>query len=69
MKISELKIICMQAIEVAEARERKLGKEKVAALPYKETPLGELQILFSELSELASDAQLWDLSDDDTEFN
>lgn len=69
MKISELKTICMQAIVAAEARERKLGKEKVAALPYKETPLGELQILFSELSELASDAQLWDLSDDDADFS
>lgn len=69
MKVSELKTICMQAIEAAEARERKLGKEKVAALPYKKTPLGELQILFSELSELAGDAQLWNLNDDDAEFN
>lgn len=69
MKISELKALCIKAIEAAEARERKLGREKVAALPYKETPLGELQILLSELSELASDAQLWDLGDDNLELS
>jgi len=65
MKLSEIKAICINAIEDAEARERKLGKEKLAALPYRQTPLGELQILFSELSELATDAQLWDLTEDD----
>ena len=54
-----------EAIEEAEARERKMGKDKLAALPYRQTPLGELQALFSELSEFATDAQLWDLSDED----
>jgi len=42
-----------------------MGKEKLAALPYRQTPLGELQTLFSELSELTTDAQLWDLTDED----
>ena len=69
MKLSELKALCIKAIETAEAHERKMGKDKLSALPYWETPLGELQILFSELSELTSDAQLWDLSDDDSEFS
>ena len=65
MKLSELKALCIKAIEEAEARERKMGKEKLAALPYRQTPLGELQALFSELSELATDAQLWDLTEED----
>lgn len=64
MKLSELKAICIKAIEEAESRERKMGKEKLAALPYRQTPLGELQALFNELSELATDAQLWDLADE-----
>ncbi len=64
---SELKALGIKAIEEADvvARERKMGKEKLAALPYRQTPLGELQALFNELSELATDAQLWDLSDED----
>ena len=62
---SELKALGIKAIEEAEAMERKMGKEKLAALPYRQTPLGELQALFNELSELATDAQLWDLSDED----
>ena len=64
MKLSELKALCIKAIDEAEARERKMGKENVAALAYRQTPLGELQVLFTELSELASDAQLWDLTDE-----
>ena len=67
MKLPELKAICIKAIDEAEARERKMGKAKLVELPYRQTPLGELQVLFSELSELASDAQLWDLSDEDDE--
>ena len=47
MKLSELKALCILAIEEAEARERKMGKEKLAALPYRQTPLGELQTLFT----------------------
>ena len=64
---SELKALGIKAIEKADvvARERKMGKEKLAAMPYRQTPLGELQALFNELSELATDAQLWDLSDED----
>lgn len=65
MKISDLKAICIKAIQEAEARERKMGKEKLAAIPYRQTPLGELQALFGELSDLATDAQLWDLADED----
>lgn len=65
MKLSELKALGIKAVEEAEAHERKMGKEKLAALPYRQTPLGELQVLFNELSELATDAQLWDLSDED----
>jgi len=57
MKLSELKALCIRAIEEAETRERKMGKEKLAALPYRQTPLGELQALFNELS-LTTDAQL-----------
>ena len=64
MKLSELKALCIKTIEEAEARERKMGKEKLTTLPYRQTPLGELQVLFSELSELATDAQLWDLTDE-----
>ena len=64
MKLSELKAVCVKAIEEGEARERKMGKDKLAELPYRQTPLGELEALFSELSELTSDAQLWDLEDD-----
>ena len=65
MKLSELKALCIKAIEAAEIRERRLGKDKIAALPYRQTPLGELQTLFNELSELATDAQLWDLMAED----
>ena len=46
---SELKALGIKAIEEAEARERKMGKEKLAAMPYRQTPLGELQALFNEL--------------------
>lgn len=68
MKLSDLQVICIKAIEEAEARERKMGKEKLAAIPYRQTPLGELQDLFNELSELATDAQLWDLLDEDDDL-
>lgn len=56
MKLSELKSLCIKAIVAAEAHERKIGK--LSVLPYTETPLRELQILFSELSERTCDAQL-----------
>ena len=65
MKLSDLKTICIKAIEEAEANERKMGKEKLTAMAYRQTPLGELQVLFSELSDMATDAQLWDLTDED----
>lgn len=64
MKPSELRAVCIKAIGEAEARERQMGKDKLATLPYRQTPLGELQALFNELSELTTDAQLWDLEDD-----
>lgn len=64
MKPSELKSICIKAIEEAEAQERRMGKDKLTAMVYKQTPLGELQVLFSELSDMATDAQLWDLTDE-----
>ena len=68
MKLSELKAICIKAIDEAEARERKMGKEKLSVIPYRQTPLGELQALFNELSEFTTDAQLWDLTDEDEEL-
>ena len=34
MKLSELKALCIKAIETAEAHERKMGKDKLSALPY-----------------------------------
>lgn len=68
MKLSELKALGIKAIEEAEARERKMGKDKLTALPYRQTPLGELQTLFSELSEIATDAQLWDLTSEDDQL-
>lgn len=68
MNISELKALCIKTIETAEAYERKMEKDKLSALPCKETPLGKLQILFSELSERTSDTQLWDLTDE-SEFS
>lgn len=64
MKPSELRLICIKAIEEAEAQERRMGKEKLTAMAYKQTPLGELQVLFNELSDMATDAQLWDLTDE-----
>lgn len=55
MKFSELTALWLKAIVATETHKHKMSKD-INAILYRKTSFGKLQILFSELSNRASDS-------------